>query len=282
MITSLSRDILKHLILPRVSANRYDRRILRGVCQVFRRHIPLEKLDISSVQNHYYHQMQDYSLDYLKHVTEVYDLDVTRREWPIHKAISWKRWDILAWLIFDYNFQPNSSEFSNIIDTGDISLIKLALTNGLDKRNERDENLYYYQQAIKFGSIEILMLLFENSQKRYDRVIDMAASCGDLKIVKWLFKRDDINVTFNTFACGVSSGNFELIKWMHKKKFPWTTEACTRAARKGYLDILKWLHERECPWGREVCSTAINNNHNHIVTWLRSLPKCPCECIYHT
>ena len=71
-------------------------------------------------------------------------------------------------------------------------------------------------------------------------VMDGAASCGRVDILKWGFE----------VGCETSSS------------------ACRFAADAGHLEALIWLHEHQFPCILDVCIAAIENEHLHVLQWL--------------
>jgi len=123
----------------------------------------------------------------------------------------------------------------------------------------------------------------ENNSRSFCRIqssaiLTYAAQEGNFEIVKWLHEK---GFPFNESTCiyAVFGGNFEILEWL-KPKFdeigwPFRKEVCMYAASKGHLEILKWLRSfsdgEECPWNYQECVTASDKNgHDDIVRWLKT------------
>ena len=52
----------------------------------------------------------------------------------------------------------------------------------------------------------------------------------------------------STNLCGyvARNGYFKILRWLHRRKFPWDTYTCSSVAAGGHLEILKWLRPENC------------------------------------
>ena len=80
-------------------------------------------------------------------------------------------------------------------------------------------------------------------------VFEIAAECGDLEFMKWLYKNE---FPFSEYAFNYATrhGNIDNMKWLHEKECPFTDTTFMWAAKHADLDIMEWLYEKKCPWGR--------------------------------
>ena len=76
------------------------------------------------------------------------------------------------------------------------------------------------------------------------------------------------------FAAAVSSGNLEMIIWMHENGCPWDQEATVLAAMCDKMETLIWLHENGCPMSANACSEAAENEAWDCLKYLVD-NKCP-------
>lgn len=59
----------------------------------------------------------------------------------------------------------------------------------------------------------------------------------------------------------------DTITWARQHGCPWSTEACTEAARRGNLSLFVWLRAEGCPWDNWACVTAAaSEGHLDVIT----------------
>lgn len=59
----------------------------------------------------------------------------------------------------------------------------------------------------------------------------------------------------------------DTITWARRHGCPWSTEACTEAARRGNLSLFLWLRAEGCPWDNWACVTAAaSEGHLDVIT----------------
>ena len=64
-------------------------------------------------------------------------------------------------------------------------------------------------------------------------------------------------------------GHFNVLKWLHKNKYPFSCFVSDNAIKGGHLEILKWLSKHKYPIERWMCTTSILHGHLEILKWLK-------------
>jgi hypothetical protein len=71
----------------------------------------------------------------------------------------------------------------------------------------------------------------------------------------------------------VAYGHLEVLKYAHKRGYPWDTSTCHIAAKYGHLDILTYSHENGCKLDKEILP---GNSYFGDKAW-QTKPKQPCS-----
>ncbi len=96
-----------------------------------------------------------------------------------------------------------------------------------------------YNEAIRGNSLPTLLWLQEHSIKGPKRLFDIAASMGQVDIMKYLVKQG----------------------------YSLDSDVCWLAARHGQLHVLKWLYEQGCIGDERVLIEARKKGHTNIINW---------------
>merc|ERR1712078_715740 len=104
-------------------------------------------------------------------------------------------------------------------------------------------------------------------------LLHIAARNGHLSELKWLHNRR-YAWTSSTTAYAALGGHLNVLQWLRSKGCPWDEQTCTMAAAKGHLDTLQWAHSQGCPWDEGTCSYAALGGHLKVLQWARS-QGCP-------
>ena len=118
----------------------------------------------------------------------------------------------------------------------------------------------------------------------------LAASVGDVKMLRWLRSRDPpAPWTEYTASLAARHGKLEALQWMRSQRppVPWSQRTTAFAARGGHLRVLAWLRRQDppCPWGGPVprftagaCYEAAKEGRLDALKFLRSeRPPCPMD-----
>ncbi|OQR90739.1 hypothetical protein THRCLA_09215 [Thraustotheca clavata] len=116
------------------------------------------------------------------------------------------------------------------------------------------------QAAVLGGHVQMLKLLvseygvepkrlnFINSWMSGEFAMNIAASHGDLKMIKYLHSVGNQACTKRAIDFAVDGGHFETIKWLHENRTEgWSSHALSKAIEINRLDIIDYLasHRRE-------------------------------------
>ena len=105
-----------------------------------------------------------------------------------------------------------------------------------------------------------------------------AESLGFLTTLRLMHSRGRLKSAHRYMLCNAAavSGQFEELKALRAKNWPWNEKTCEHAAKGGQLEILKWLRANGCPWNKWTCAEAEGNGHLEVLKWLRD-NGCPWD-----
>lgn len=93
---------------------------------------------------------------------------------------------------------------------------------------------------------------------------DAAAQCGSLEVVRYLHEEKKIPVTSTTLNVAVENGHLDLVKYLMDQKITVQHDLAISAASSGNVDVLKFVHERGLPWTtgqyKNIYTAAISSN----------------------
>ncbi|GMF58563.1 unnamed protein product [Phytophthora fragariaefolia] len=140
-----------------------------------------------------------------------------------------------------------------------------------------------FEEAAAHGHLELLKWLhMQRLPVCHRTALHRAAVNGYLSVVIWLYHHTNMNYAYlhDTMMYAVSSGHFEVVRWMHENLRPTNlARVLVAAARTGPLHVVRWLHQRvSCP---ETCTTAlmdaaIDGDQLDVVDWL--VDHCSAGC----
>ena len=74
----------------------------------------------------------------------------------------------------------------------------------------------------------------------------VAADHGHLQLVQWLIQEQGFAMDKRVMENAASSGNLELVRWLRGEGCPWDLETCHYAVDKGHEEVLQWARENGC------------------------------------
>merc|ERR1711937_604011 len=100
-------------------------------------------------------------------------------------------------------------------------------------------------------------------------LLHIAARNGHLSELKWLHNRR-YAWTSSTTAYAALGGHLKVLQWARSKGCPWDEQTCTMAAAKGHLEILQWARSQGCPWNSWIWKYARLSGNSEILEWLKT------------
>ena len=166
---------------------------------------------------------------------------------------------ILKWLIKKNDSVPRGS-------------LSCALTNGhIDVFNFLAKKLgiannKYYDIYIRKGHIDMIKK-FHNKNYEMPYACTIAAESNQFEILKWLRSK---NYPWNENVCyaAAKSKNFDILKWLYENGCPWDEEALYMVAYSGNLEILKWLYDSKYPFDKFIMLWAAESGNLDMVKYL--------------
>ena len=145
----------------------------------------------------------------------------------------------------------------------------------------------YWLLAIQYGRLGVMDFMsgvprIYNLMGYYgSRVIDEAATYGQLPALQWLKLNLDMIWSATAMACAAAGGHLNVMIWLRAQipRSPYG-QSMLKAAENGHLDVVKWLRAQDppCEWNAAAVSSAAKNGHLGIVQWLRAQdPPCPWD-----
>merc|ERR1712134_195751 len=104
-------------------------------------------------------------------------------------------------------------------------------------------------------------------------LLHIAARNGHLSELKWLHNRR-YAWTSSTTAYAALGGHLNVLQWLRGQGCPWDEQTCSYAALGGHLKVLQWARSKGCPWDEQTCTMAAAKGHLEILQWARS-QGCP-------
>jgi hypothetical protein len=150
------------------------------------------------------------------------------------------------------------------------------------------KNPEYFYKAIICNNLNAVKYLHTNGYPCYEYLTSCAAATGNLELVKYLYNSDIIPIkpsvyeltyynaeqytyTKNTwkdekvFAIAASTGNIDLIEYLHENKFPYNEDAFNYA---NTIEMIKYLHQHDFPHNHTLFYKATQFHKLEIVKYL--------------
>merc|ERR1711937_806617 len=100
-------------------------------------------------------------------------------------------------------------------------------------------------------------------------LLHIAARNGHLSELKWLHNRR-YAWTSSTTAYAALGGHLNALQWLRGQGCPWDEQTCRLAAAKGHLEILQWARSQGCPWNSWIWKYARLSGNSEILEWLKT------------
>lgn len=110
------------------------------------------------------------------------------------------------------------------------------------------------------------------------RVLTAAVSSGNFEMVRWLFHSQGCSTAWDPLDPAAMRGDIEMYNWLRENGATRTWRTASKAAIMGHLDMLKVIHADDCNdgYGKGLCqseydeamSSAIYKKQVHVMDWL--------------
>jgi len=161
-------------------------------------------------------------------------------------------------------------------------------TRKLMKRSSREGEFKQKFKVREMSSISTLEFVWENKSSRPSHwwktwFCYRVALTNKLELLKWAREEKKCEWDDLTIDMAASLGNLEMIKYCVANECPIGTGACANAAQNGHLACLKYLREEaKAPWAWGTAYWAAQNGHLHILEYLverkYNYYNLACEC----
>jgi hypothetical protein len=151
--------------------------------------------------------------------------------------------------------------------------VRLAHELGLQYGSE-SAKLQFYIGAVACGAA--LAEAHRLGMPVSTRMMNGAASVGELSIVKKLHTQHNCAFDSETSACSAEGGHIELLQWLKQQGVVFTAYTMYRAAQSGQGSVCIYLHTEGCKWDERVMFTAAYHGHWGAVRKLCE-HNCPCS-----
>lgn len=132
--------------------------------------------------------------------------------------------------------------------------------------------------------------LYERGANYSTYAMDWAAEDGNKLMVEYIYELwsssperciDRLPCTNRAIDKAAFNGHLNIIMFLFKKGFPWSTNAMDYAAMNGHLYVVRWLHEN-LPLDKPHCTDnalkwATEKGHQNVVEWLEKVKPYQME-----
>jgi len=146
-------------------------------------------------------------------------------------------------------------------------------TRKLMKRSSREGEFKQKFKVREMSSISTLEFVWENKSSRPSHwwktwFCYRVALTNKLELLKWAREEKKCEWDDLTIDMAASLGNLEMIKYCVANECPIGTYACARAARYGHLEVLKYLHEEvKAPWNSRAVREARDSDQTECLQY---------------
>jgi len=121
------------------------------------------------------------------------------------------------------------------------------------------------------GHLSCLLWLLHNTPQviKKDSLIQLAATRGDLAIVKALRERDKTVYSY-LLSDALKGGHIEVALWLRENGCEWDQDTCGALAALGRIDVFEDAFQNGCPLNIRACLSAAEKGHIHVLNWLKA------------
>ena len=95
-----------------------------------------------------------------------------------------------------------------------------------------------------------------------------AASTGQLEMLQWLHQQG-IALGCETCREAAAGGHLIVLQWAQEQGFDWDLSTSSAAARGGHLEVLQYALQNGCEWGPWTCEAAAEGGHLAVLQYAR-------------
>lgn len=125
--------------------------------------------------------------------------------------------------------------------------------------------------ACKYGFLELLQATYRFGERKprcNTPELELAASYGQLELVKWLNEQGQPCNGVNALHEAAKNGHLETVQWLCDHGAAWSDYTVSLAIMSCRLDIVRLLRRRGCPWSVDTTKIAIRHGTLKILQWV--------------
>jgi hypothetical protein len=180
-------------------------------------------------------------------------------------AVSGEHFEILKWLV-EKDCTMHFITSTAAVIRGRFDILTWALDNGCPM-NEYN----CIESAAEHGHLKILDWLWPRQDWGLHvatMIMNFAAQRGDLEMLRWGKKRF-LSCTKSIYMEAAINGQLEAIKWLLRNRYPSDSSFSNSAAQRGHLKLVRWLVENEIKSGAEA-DQALQFGQLRVLKYLKS------------
>jgi hypothetical protein len=103
------------------------------------------------------------------------------------------------------------------------------------------------------------------------RILEIFVKNGNIKLFDKFdnFEPEQIKKSFGFINMAAISSQFDMMKHLKEKGYPFSPITSTFITGTGNLEVLKWATENGCPLSEFACKTALDMNFGEIYEWIK-------------
>jgi hypothetical protein len=186
-------------------------------------------------------------------------------------------WNVLKWIVENHRqsaLQEHEDTLDLLMDTNDTPLIQWFLVTA--KHGLSLDTIG--RLAAWRGNLDLLQWAFAIGCKLTEPICNGAASCGDMRMLEWLFVTHGCKWDWSQCVEAVDAGHVHVLQWAHAKGYNMDRsdgtlgldDLCYRAAGEGKTDIMDWCLNNGCKYEMGYIYRAVRYSHMHVIEWADS------------
>ncbi|EFA83744.1 hypothetical protein PPL_02811 [Heterostelium album PN500] len=194
------------------------------------------------------------SFEMMKWLKESFNMSFFSKRFIDH-CLKIKRLDIIEWI---YQCEFETLEKDNPINTllGSNMFIRIG---------------FYLDIALHYRYLDGILFLFEKGAPFGSRIWTQVAKCGDQPTANWLIGIEPIDIE-HPIDVAASIGNLEMVKWMNQTcPEGLSDDGIEKTIIGGHLETLEWIYENKTERCLNVkaINAAVSYNRMEIIEWFK-------------